>query len=260
MHPTLISLGGYQLSTYGLAVAGAYLAGILWLKGQSAAMGLDEQKFWRLIYCLFFGAVLGGKLMFWAVSYRELWDGRLRLLADIRYGFVFFGGLIGALAMGWAAKLWLRFEYMPLADYFAVALSWGQAIGRLGCLGAGCCYGRPTELPWGLIEGRPGSAVPMELWGVPLHPTQLYEALADAGIGLGLWLWLLPLAQRRRIVPGTVFMAYVVCYGAVRFLIEFLRYDDRGASLPPFSISQWLALAGIAAAAMAMWRRGVKAR
>ena len=261
MHPILISLGPLHLSSYGAAVAAGYLTAILWLKSRMAEMKLDEKGFWRLIYCLFFGALLGGKLLYWAVSYRELLDGRLSLIGDFRYGFVFFGGVLGALAMGFVAKLWVGLDYMATADYAGVALPFGHAVGRLGCLAAGCCYGSPTALPWGIaLGGSPGSVTPRELWGVPLHPTQLYESAACAAIGFFLLKALLPRVERRELVPGTVFLAYVALYSAARFGIEFFRFDDRGASLPPFSVSQWLSLAGVAAAAAFMARRGVRTR
>jgi len=260
MHPILIKLGPLQLSTYGAAVAAGYLASILWLKSHMRDMGLDEQRFWRLIYCLFFGALAGGKLLFWAVSYRELLDGRMSLLGDLRYGFVFFGGLLGSLAMGWVAKLWLGLDFAALSDYFGVALPWGQALGRLGCLAAGCCYGRPSDLPWALKLGGPESSTPPELWGVPLHPVQVYESLADAAIAFFLMTVLLPRARRRELAPGSVFLWYIALYGAARFAIEFFRFDDRGASAPPFSISQWLALGGMAAAGALLIRRKAGAR
>jgi len=259
MHPVLIALGPLHLSTYGAAVAAGYLVAILWLKSQMAAMGLDERGFWRLIYCLFFGAIAGGKLLYWAVSYREILDGQLSPLGDFRYGFVFFGGVLGALAMGYVAKLWLGFRFLAIADYIGVALPFGHALGRLGCLAAGCCYGRPTGLPWGIaLGGDPASVTPRELWGIPLHPTQLYESAANLGIGFFLLKVLLPRAQRRELSAGTVFLAYVALYSAARFVIEFFRFDDRGASLPPFSVSQWLALTGIAAVAAVLARRGVR--
>ena len=261
MHPILIQWGAWKLSTYGVFVALGYLTGIVWLQSRRREMGLDETKFWRLIYCIFFGAIVGGKLMFWAVSCREILSGRLGMLSDLRYGFVFFGGVLGAMAMAWAAKLWLGVEFLALADYFSVALPLGHAVGRLGCLAAGCCYGRPTSLPWGVVlGGNPASSTPVELWGVPLHPTQLYESLANVGIWGFLLFGLLPKVKSRRLAAGTVFFSYGILYGLARFVIEFFRYDDRGASVYPFSISQWLSLAAVALAAGFLIRRGVKAR
>jgi phosphatidylglycerol:prolipoprotein diacylglycerol transferase len=261
MHPVLIQWGALKLATYGVFVALGYLAGILWLQSRRREMGLDETKFWRLIYCVFFGAIVGGKLMFWAVSYREILSGRIGLLSDLRYGFVFFGGVLGSVATAWAAKSWLGFEFLALADYFSVALPLGHAVGRLGCLAAGCCYGRPTSLPWGVVlGGNLASSTPVELWGVPLHPVQLYESLANICIWGFLLFGLLPKVKDRRFGTGTVFFFYTILYGLARFVVEFFRYDDRGFSVYPFSISQWISLAAIVLAGSFLIKRGIKAR
>lgn len=250
MHPILIELGWFRISTYGAAVAAAYLLGILWLKSQRRDMGLSEDDFWTLIYALFFGAIAGGKLLYLLVEYRTLLSDPLSLLRDFRYGFVFFGGLLGAMAMAKWAQRRLRFYFLPMADYFGVALPMGHWLGRLGCLAAGCCYGRPTSLPWGVVlGGHPASSTPVELWGIALHPTQLYESAADLVIFIFLFKWMLPRVKAGRLASGTVFLSYIILYSAARFIIEFYRFDDRGASLAPFSVSQWISLACLAGAA-----------
>ena len=86
------------------------------------------------------------------------------------------------------------------------------------------------------------------------------EAAASALISLFLLKALLPRVRDGRLVPGTVFLSYIGLYGAARFLVEFYRFDDRGASLAPFSVSQWLSLAAVAAAVALMARRGVRSR
>lgn len=257
MYPHLIAYGGWHISTYGATVAVAYLIGILWLKTQIEPMGLTEDKFWTLIYMLFFGAIAGGKLLFMVVEWRSFWSGELGLLSDFRFGFVFFGGLLGAMAMGAWAKHRLKFKYLAMADYFGVALPMGHWLGRLGCLGAGCCYGRPTSLPWGIKQGGEFSSTPEELWGVPLHPTQVYESLANIAIFVFLLRFVLPKVKNGRFVPGTVFLGYVFLYSLTRFFNEYFRFDDRGMTLPPFSPSQWLALACMLATGTVMARHGL---
>ncbi len=257
MFPVLIELGPIQIPTYGVLVALAYLSGILWLKTQIKHMGLTEDRFWFLIYSLFFGAIAGGKLLFWAVEYRAILDGDLRLVADFRYGFVFFGGFLGSCLAGLWARRRMGFAYLKLSDYFAVALPMGHALGRLGCLAAGCCFGRPTSLPWGVhLGGHPLSSTPDRFWGVSLHPTQVYESIGNAVIALVLWSWLLPKVKRGRLVPGTMFLGYIISYSVLRFVVEVFRGDDRGF-LAGLSVSQWIALAAVAAAAWAMRRNGV---
>lgn len=245
MFPVLIQAGSFRLASYGVLVAVGYLLGILWLRTQVRDMPkMNEDKFWVLIYSLFFGAIMGGKLLFVAVEWDAYASGELSFFADFRYGFVFFGGLLGSMLTGAVATRRLKLPYLGTADYFGVALPMGHTLGRLGCLAAGCCYGRPTSLPWGLpLGGHPASSTPEELWGVPLHPVAVYESAAD----LAIWVWLvlkvLPKVKAGRLPQGTVFFGYVLLYSLARFAIEFFRADDRGFSLLGLSPSQCIALA-----------------
>lgn len=241
MFPTLLTLGPFTLSTYGVLVAGGYVAGILWLQARREEMGLSEDAFWSLVYWLFGGALLGGKLGFVIVE-RDV----TLLWRDPRYGFVFYGGFAGALLAGAVAARRLRLSFARLSDYFGVALPIGHAFGRLGCLAAGCCYGAHTDLPWGIpLAGDPSR-----------HPTQVYEALANAAIA-----WVVARAGLARVrdgrwARGSAFLLYVALYAATRFVIEFLRADDRGGFWLELSPSQWMAAAALLAAAGAVgWQR-----
>jgi phosphatidylglycerol---prolipoprotein diacylglyceryl transferase len=249
MHPVLIRIGPLTLSTYGVLVAAAYLTGILWLKARIAEMPrMTEDKFWTLIYGVFFGALAGGKLLYVAVEWRAFASGELGVLRDFRYGFVFFGGLIGALGAGAWLRRRLDIPFLATADYFGVALPLSHWIGRLGCLAAGCCYGRPTSLPWGVrLGGDPASSTPAALWDVPLHPAQLYEAAWDLAIALLLWKAVLPRVKDGRLPRGSVFFGYAALYACGRFVIEFFRGDPRGGGALGLSVSQWLALAALLA-------------
>lgn len=257
MYPTLIHLGPFRLATYGVLVAAGYLAGILWLASERERMGLSEREFWNLIYALFAGAILGGKLLYWAVEWRALLSGELRPFRDFRYGFVFLGGFYGSVVAGLLYRRRVSGPYLAVADYFGVALPMGHAIGRLGCLAAGCCYGRPTELPWGIRFTHPETLVEERLIGVPLHPAQLYEAAANAAIAW-LMLRLLRRTQGGDLKPGTPFLAYIAVYSAARFAVELFRGDDRGGFWLGLSVSQWIGLAAFAVAGGWMLRRGAR--
>src|SRR5678815_3767384 len=127
-----------------------------------------------------------------------------------------------------------------LADIFATALPLGHAIARVGCLMAGCCFGKPTSLPWGVTYSDPLTPAPH---GVPLHPTQVYEALYLLVI-FGVCNWFYP----RRRFDGQVMALYLLMYAAFRTLNEFLRGDGtRGWVLesllgPTISTSQGLSV------------------
>jgi phosphatidylglycerol:prolipoprotein diacylglycerol transferase len=133
-------------------------------------------------------------------------------------------------------------EWWKTAVAFAPGVALGQAIGRLGCFSAGCCWGKPTTLPWGVRFTPLGH----EITGVPvdvdLHPTQLYESAATFLIFLFLF-WL----HRRKRFSGQVILLYAVLYAVTRFSIEFLRDDPRGdiaglTTLTGLSTSQIISL------------------
>ncbi len=240
MFPTLLRLGTFELSTYGVLVACGYVAAILWLKARRDELGLSEDAFWDLIYWLFGGALLGGKFGYILVE-RDL----SLLWRQPRYGFVFYGGFLGSVLAGWIASRRMKFPFVKLSDYFGVALPLGHAIGRLGCLAAGCCYGAHTDLPWGVaLAGDPSR-----------HPTQVYESLANLAIALTVARVGLARTRDGRWKSGSAFLLYMALYAVARFLVEGLRDDDRGFVLAGLSPSQLTALAVLLAVGVTTWRR-----
>jgi phosphatidylglycerol:prolipoprotein diacylglycerol transferase len=154
-----------------------------------------------------------------------------------------------------ALILYMKKKKLPVlktSDFMIVALPLGHALGRIGCFLAGCCYGRPTNLPWGVTFTDPHSLVPPELLGTPLHPTQLYEACFN----FLLFLLLHKLYQRPH-KDGSILVCYVACYGFLRFFIEFFRGDFRGAFWLGLSPSQLIAII-ISLIAGALWLRLAK--
>jgi phosphatidylglycerol:prolipoprotein diacylglycerol transferase len=114
-------------------------------------------------------------------------------------------------------------------------------VGRIGCFMAGCCYGKETQVPWAVTFTNPLSLAPLH---IPLHPTQIYHSLA------GFFTFILLLVCGRRLSgSGQLFGLFLAAYGALRFVIEFYRGDFRG-HLAMFSITQWMALAALAAGAL----------
>ena len=256
MFPTLLRLGDFRLATYGAFTAAGYLLGIFYLNSQRERLGLSEEKFWRLIYAVFFGALAGGKLLYLAVSWRELSMEGTSLLETLRSGFVFYGGFAGALAAGALMARRIGLPFWPSVDVFALALPLGHAVGRLGCLAAGCCFGRMTALPWGVRFTHPQSLVDDALRGLPLHPVQLYESLGNFAIAAAA-----ALALRQgggKLKPGSVFLGYVLSYAVLRFIVEQLRADYRGGIFLGLSLSQGIAALLFAGSAALLIRRGVR--
>ena len=240
MLPKLFSIGAFSLPTYGVLVAVAFLAA-LWLVGRLARReGLDRDTVINLgVYCALAG-IVGAKVLMIALDpgYRAR-PAEIFSLATLQSAGIFYGGLIAALAM---AYWYMRRVHLPVlrtADLFAPGVALGHGIGRLGCFAAGCCWGRATHLPWAVTFNNPDASnvgVPL---GVPLHPTQIYESLAEFLITVILY----RLASRAH-KPGSVIGLYLVLYGAVRLGVEFFRAHDESNPLGlSLSLEQWISLA-----------------
>ena len=136
----------------------------------------------------------------------------------------------------------MRRHSLPLwvtCDAFAPGIVLGQAVGRVGCLLAGCCYGHPTDHPWGITFTDPIAATNVGTpLGVSLHPTQLYESFA----AILILAFLLLLERKGRTFNGRTFWTYLLLYPVARFLIEFLRGDPRGTVFDVLSTSQFVSV------------------
>ena len=239
MYPTLIELGPIPVYTYGVILAAAYLTGLWFAARRARERGLDSARVMDLGIIVIISAVVGAKLMLLIVEFDHYRANPGDLWALVRAAGVFYGGLL--LAVG--VSFWFMRRYsLPLwatCDAFAPGIALGQAIGRIGCLMAGCCYGSPTSLPWGITFTNPLAAgnvgAPLD---VALHPTQLYEAGAALLI-----LAVLLLAERRGSgPPGRTFWRYIFLYAATRLGIEYFRGDPRGTVFDLLSTSQFVSL------------------
>ena len=253
MHPILFKIGSFEMASYGLMTAIGYGVASWYLYRRLAKINLDKETFWNLIFIIFMGALIGGKLLFIIVSWPQLGatlaEKITTILHDIRYGFVFFGGLIAAVV---ATVYYMKKKGLPIlqtSDFIIVGLPLGHAFGRIGCFLAGCCHGRPTDMPWGVVFTDTHSLVAPELLGVHVHPTQLYESLCNF-----LLFFLLHKLYNRPHKNGTILLAYITCYSLVRFTLEFFRGDFRGSYVLGMSPSQLIALAAALLAAAGWWK------
>src|SRR6058998_618906 len=238
MYPRLFELGPITVYTYGVLLAAAYLFGLKLAMVRAKARGLDANRVLDLGIYIIISALIGAKLLLLVTDFKTFTADPRELLTLARSGGVFYGGLILAVAV---ALWYIRKIGLPLwttCDVFAPGIALGHVIGRFGCLFAGCCYGKPTTLPWGITFRDPFAAsnvgTPL---GTPLHPTQLYEAGAELLI-LGVLLWT---ERRGRPFAGRTFWLYMLLYAISRFIIEFYRGDERGMVFM-FSTSQFISL------------------
>ena len=250
MHPLLFEVGRFPVYTYGVLLATAYLTG-LWLAVRRARQrGLNGDRVMDLGIWIIASALIGAKLLLLAVDFKYYSQNPAELLAVFRSGGVFYGGLILAVVVAFWYMRRARLPLWATTDAFAPGIALGHVIGRFGCVMAGCCYGRPTDVGWAITFTSTLAAenvgTPL---GVPLHPTQLYEAGAELII-LGL---LLATERKGRAYPGRTFWLYMLMYAISRFIIEFYRGDPRG-TVGMFSTSQFISLLLVPLAAYMLFR------
>ncbi len=225
MKPILFQIGGLQIHTFGVLVGLGFVAG-LWLASRLARnAGFKSDLVYELaVPWILAGSLIGARLVY-VISY---WD---RDFADRpwfeafqvwRGGLVFYGGLIGGILAA-VFRLWqLGLPVWKVGDCLAPGVALGHVFGRIGCLFNGCCFGQPTHLPWA-IRFPPG-VTPGDL---PVHPTQIYEALLNLALAGGL-AWF----HKRRRFDGQLFALYLISYAFVRSFTEWFRGDYGVKSAP----------------------------
>jgi len=185
------------------------------------------------------------------LAWAKFWNG----------GFTYYGGFLGASAAAWFLLKRDRFPFWKAADMAGFAVPIGLTFGRMGCLLAGCCFGSECNLPWAIVypprtpavdaQWKAGALPDVMHESLPVHPAPIYEALATLVIAAVCLLWVHP----RKRYDGQVFVAFLALYAIARFVLEYLRSDDRGGFLG-LSTSQLIGVGLLAAAALIhLWRR-----
>jgi phosphatidylglycerol---prolipoprotein diacylglyceryl transferase len=240
VYPKLFDLGPFTVYTYGVLLAASYLLGLWLAVKRGKARGLDANRVLDLGIYIIIAALVGAKLLLLIVDFDQYRNNPAELLSLARSGGVFYGGLILAVAVAFYYIARHRMAMWITCDAFAPGIALGHVTGRLGCFAAGCCWGKPTDVPWGVVFTNPLAAAQVGTpLGIRLHPTQLYEAGVELLI-LGL---LLATEKRGRAFPGRTFWLYMLLYAISRYIIEIYRGDPRG--VVPFldiSTSQFISL------------------
>ena len=155
---------------------------------------------------------------------------------------MFYGGFIVASLTAVIYTTMKRMPFFRVADIFAPSIALGHAFGRMGCFFNGCCYGKPCSLPWA-VKFPP----PHVMAGIPVHPTEIYEALGNLAIFAGL-----SAVYRHKRADGQIWWLYVLSYGVLRFAVEFFRGDYVTHYFGVLTLGHLVALVMIAVAAVAL--------
>ena len=226
MHPVLLTFGKFRIFSYGVLIAlGGVLSCLIW-SAKRENMGLrSEDDFWLLVNVILFGGFLGGRGLYIIeyVPFRgsDMWSA----VFSVSRGFSVLGAFAGVVGAVWLLARRRRIHFLRLLDYVSLVAPFWHIFGRLGCFAAGCCFGRPTRMPWAVRFVDPVCLIDKALLGTPVHPTQLYEAFGEAGIFLGLWFLVVPRVERGDLPFGTISGLYFAAYGMLRFGVEFFRGD-----------------------------------
>ena len=254
MHPELFKIGPLTVHTYGVLVAAGFLLGLTLAVRQAKKEGIPPNKIVDLGFYILLSALIGSRLFYVMINAGHYLKNPLDIFKVWEGGLVFYGGLVLTVpTVLWYVKK-NALNVWSTADLFAPSLAIGHAIGRIGCFYAGCCYGKPAEgVPWAVTFCDPQT---LALVGIPLHPTQLYESLGE----LTIFLVLITL-RRHKSFNGQLFVAYVMLYSVLRFIVEFFRGDvERGFITHQLSFSQGVSVLIFltAVAGFIVLRRGKK--
>lgn len=228
MFPDLFTIGPFTLHSYGLLVALGFFAGLFVTVRIGKREGFSTQQVLDMGFLLILAAVIGSRLLYVLINLDYYLENPLDAPKIWQGGLVFSGGILAALAtMGWYSRRH-GIAFLQLGDLWAPAASIGQGFGRIGCLMAGCCYGKPTGLDWGIVFSHPHALAPL---GIPLHPTQIYSSISAFAI-FGV---LLALSFRKK-YTGQVFLWFLILHSTARLWVEKYRWDARG-ELPGASMT-----------------------
>jgi phosphatidylglycerol:prolipoprotein diacylglycerol transferase len=212
MDPVCFHIGSHPIYWYGVMMALAFVAGLLHWQWLGHRSGRDVALAGDLAFWLMVGGILGARTAYVLSNLDYYLAAPREIIRVDQGGLIFYGGFIGGAIMFLVLARWRRIKVLDLADFTITALPLGHAFGRIGCFLNSCCGGAPATHP-SLLTG-----------GLAHYPVQLYEAAFNLGVyALLTWYYL----RRRNQRHGSVLALYLMTYPIIRFLLEFLRGDDR---------------------------------
>lgn len=238
---TIFQIGSFSLHGYGLMIGIGIVAAVLLATFRAKGAGLSADKVWGMILWSTVVGFAGGKLLYIIIEHKRIAADPWGVLGPA--GFVVYGGLIAGISFSVLYAKLSKISFARYIDLLVPSLAVGQGFGRLGCLMAGCCYGREAHAgEWGIIFPH-GCDAPA---GVALIPTQIYMSIGDFCIAAILLIIDYSTRKKGR-TPGMLIVYYLLMYSVGRFIIEFFRNDARG-SVGALSTSQFIAIFMVAAA------------
>ena len=221
------------LHTYGVLVAGGFLVAMVLAARGAERMGLSREKVMDLSFGILVAAMIGSRLLFIIVNWGEYAQNVAGIFEFWKGGLVFYGGFVGAVLFSAFYMRRHEMDFFAYADVMAPTVAIGQALGRLGCFSAGCCWGGACDAHYWFAARFPPESLAYQSQAashliaagapttIPIHPTQLYEAL-----GCALLFLFLTLFRARKRFNGELLALYLMLYAPLRGLVETFRGDE----------------------------------
>lgn len=212
MDPICFRIGSHPIYWYGVMMALAFLSGILHWQWLGKKTGRDVSLASDLAFWLMVGGIVGARLAYVLSNFNYYRAAPAEIIRIDQGGLIYYGGFIGATVVFFALARWHRLPPLDLADFTITALPLGHAFGRIGCFLNGCCGGAQVSHPSILS------------CGLTHYPVQIFEAVFNLCVYAWLtWFYL----HRRNQRNGSVLALYLMTYPCGRFLLEFIRGDER---------------------------------
>ena len=200
----------------------AFLAGLWTATRRARLVNVSAEIISDVTLWLLVGGIVGARTVYVTTYWQtEFADQPFSEVFMVQHGgLVYYGGLIGAAIAAIGYLAWKKLPVWKIADVLAPSIALGSVFGRIGCLLNGCCYGRYCTLPWAIRFPEGHETHPFNQPAVPVHPTELYDAL----LNLVLYVFLAWLFRRRKF-DGQIFATYLVVYAIFRSIAEYFRGD-----------------------------------
>lgn len=240
-----MTLGPFEIHWYGVLITIGFLLAVAVAMREGARSKVNPDQILDLCFWALLAGLVGSRIVFdivnWESYYLACFDPAaaglsepacFEILKVWKGGLVWYGGLLGAIpVVFWFVRRY-KLPFLKVADIMVPSVALGHGFGRMGCFAAGCCFGRPTDAATGVTfpAGSMAHHLHMERWSglmaeftnsLPIHPTQLYESVAEIGI----FLLLVAVVRPMKRFHGQIFLTYLMLYALLRSVVEFFRGD-----------------------------------
>lgn len=233
MKNELLSIGPFTLYGYGLMIALGVVAAYVTAEYRARKMKMEYEHIFNIVIWCVVGGFACAKILFWITELPALIRDPGMFLRTLGDGFVVYGGILGGILAGYLYARVKKLDFLKFFDLVMPSIALAQGFGRIGCLLAGCCYGKETDSAWSIVFHDSDYAPN----NVALLPTQIYSSLLNF-----LHFFVLLYIARHKKAEGQVAAGYLILYSAGRFILEFFRGDLERGSVGVLSTSQFISI------------------